>query len=121
MEEAGQRIRSAVERKDGKAEDGAIEDYQVAEIGALWRDFPDERLFLADLYERDKRWRAKSSLPDKRRRPTHSEDGSIAKALLADISKKAKFDAEGEAETVAKVLAGQYHDRDPFYTCWGVA
>ena len=106
IEEAGQRIRSAVERKDGKAEDGAIEDYQTAEIGALWQDFP-ERQFLADLYERDALRRAKSGTPDKRRRPTHSEGVRIAKALLADFPKKDKFDGEGEAETVAKVLAGQ--------------
>ncbi len=106
MEEAGQRIRSAVERKDRPAEDGAIVDRMSAEIGALWQDFP-ERQFLAGLYERDALRRAKSGTPEKRRRPTHSEGVRIATALLADIPKKAKFDAEGEAETVAEVLAGQ--------------
>ena len=106
MEEAGQRIRSAVERKDGKAEDGAIEDYQTAELGALWQDFP-ERKFLAKLYERDALWRAKSGTLEEKRRPTHNEGVRIAKALLADFPKKDNFDAAGEAETVAKVLAGQ--------------
>ncbi len=106
IEEAGQRIRSAVERKDEKAEDGAIEDYQTAELGALWRDFP-ERQFLAELYERDKRWRANSGTLEEKRRPTHSEGVRLAKALLADFPKKDKFDAEWEADTVARVLAGQ--------------
>ena len=46
IEEAGRRIRSAVERKDGEAEDGAIEDYQTAATRALWRDFPDQRRIL---------------------------------------------------------------------------
>ena len=106
IEEAGQRIRSAVERKDGKAEDGAIEDYQTAELGALWQDFP-ERKFLAKLYERDALWRAKSGTLEEKRRPTHSEGVRLAKALLADFPKKDKFDAAGEADTVARVLAGQ--------------
>ena len=105
MEEAGQRIRSAVERKDRPAEDGGIEDYQTAEIGALWQDFP-ERQFLADLYERDALRRAKSGPPDKRRRPTHSEGVRIAKALLADFPKKDKFDGEGEAETRCESAGG---------------
>ena len=55
IEEAGQRICLAVERKAGKAEDGAIGDYQIAATRALWRDFPDQRQFFATLYERDKR------------------------------------------------------------------
>ncbi len=55
IEEAGKRIRLAVERKAGKAEDGAIGDYQTAATRAWWRDFPDERRFHATLYERDKR------------------------------------------------------------------
>ena len=46
IEEAGRRIRSAVERKDGEAEDGAIEDYQTAATRALRRDYPDQRRIL---------------------------------------------------------------------------
>ena len=108
IEEAEQRIRSAVERKDGMAEDGAIEDYQTAASKALWRDFPDQRLFLATLYERDKRWRAKSGPLDKKRRPTHSEGLRIAKPILSDIpDTDERLNVEWEADTVAKVLAGQ--------------
>ena len=107
IEEAGQRIRSAVERKDGKAEDGAIVDYQTAEIGALWQDFPDERLFHATLYKRNKLWRAKSGPLDKKRPLSHREGVRIAKPLLSDIPDTDPLDVEWEADTVAKVLAGQ--------------
>ena len=107
IEVAGRRIRSAVERKDGEAEDGAIEDYQTAATRALWRDFPDQRQFLDELYERDDLWRTKSGSEDERRRPTHSDGVLIAKPMLSDIRDTDPLDVEWEADIVARVLAGQ--------------
>ena len=108
IEEAGRRIRSAVERNDGEAEDGAIEDYQTAATRALWRDYPDQRrILLNTLYERDDRRRTKSGPKDKRRRPTHSDGVLIAKPMLSDIRDTDPLDVEWEADIVARVLAGQ--------------
>ena len=108
IEEAGRRIRSAVERKDGEAEDGAIEDYQTAATRALWRDYPDQRrILLNTLYERDDRRREKSGSEDERRRPTHSDGVLIAKPMLSDIRDTDPLDVEWEADIVARVLAGQ--------------
>ncbi len=107
IEKAGQRIRSAVERKDGKAEDGAIVDYQTAATRAVWRDFPDERQFFATLYERHDLRRAKSVPREKRRPLTHREGLRVVKPLLPDIPDTDPLDVEWEADTVAKVLAGQ--------------
>ena len=108
IEEAGRRIRSAVERKDGEAEDGAIEDYQTAATRALWRDYPDQRrILLNTLYERDDRRRTKSGPKDKMRRPTHSDGVRIAKPMLSDIRDTDPLDVEWEADIVARVLAGQ--------------
>ena len=107
IEEAGRRIRSAVERKDGKAEDGAIEDYQTAATRALWRDYPDQRLSLATFYKRYDLRRAKSGRQDKRRPLTHREGVWIAKPMLSDIRDTDPLDVEWEADIVARVLAGQ--------------
>ena len=107
MEEAEERIRRAVERKDGKAEDGAIVDYQTAATRAVWRDSPDQRQFHATLYERYDLRRAKSGPPDKRRRLTHSDGVRVVKPMLSDIPDTDKLNVEWEADTVAKALAGQ--------------
>ena len=115
IEEAVRLIHSAVERKDGKAEDGAIEDYQTAATRALWRDYPDQRLSLAKFYKRYDLWRAKSGrrdkrrplTRDKRRLLTHSEGVEIAKPMLSDIRDTDPLDVEWEADIVARVLAGQ--------------
>ena len=107
IEEAVRLIRSAVERKDGKAEDGAIEDYQTAATRALWRDYPDQRLSLAKFYKRYDLRRAKSGRRDKRRPLTHSEGVRIAKPMLWHIRDTDPLDVEREADTVARVLAGQ--------------
>ena len=106
MEEAEERMRRAVERGDRKAEDEAIVDYMRAEIRAWWQDFP-ERPLLRRLYRRAASWReavgSLAGMPS----PTYMQGLQVARGLLADIPDKGKLDVEGEAEAVAKVLAGQ--------------
>ena len=104
-EEAVERMRRAVRRRDRKAEDEAIVDYTRAEMREWWQDFP-ERQFLTDLYRRAAQRRAKRST-DSTRRPTHQVGLRVARGLLADIPDTAPLDAEGEAVAVSRVLAGQ--------------
>ena len=107
MEEAVERMRRAVRRKDRKAEDEAIVDYTRAEMREWWQDFP-ERQLLTDLYRRANIRRAKrGSPPDGGRRPTHQVGLRVARGLLADISDTGSLDAEHEAAAVSRVLAGQ--------------
>ena len=106
MEETFRRMGQAVVRKDKKAEDAAITDYMRAEVRAWWQDFPEQGL-LTDLYQRAARRRAKSGSLDSRRRPSHEEGLRIARGLLADIPDVGPLDAEGEADAVARVLAGE--------------
>ena len=74
---------------------------------AVWRDSPDQRLFHATLYERHDLRRAKSGPLDKRRPLTHSEGVRVVKPMLPDIPDTDPLDVEWEADTVAKMLAGQ--------------
>ena len=106
MEETFRRMGQAVVRKDKKAEDAAITDYMRAEVRAWWQDFPEQGL-LTDLYQRAARRRAKSGSPDSRRPPSHEDGLQVAKALLADFRDTELLDALGEADTVARVLAGE--------------
>ena len=106
MEETFRSMGQAVVRKDKKAEDAAITDYMRAEVRAWWQDFPEQGL-LTDLYQRAARRRAKSGSLDSRRRPSHDEGHRVARGLLADIPDMGPLDAEGEADTVARVLAGE--------------
>ena len=105
-EEATDRMRRAVEARDKKAEDEAIMDYMRAEVRAWWQDFP-ERQLLTDLYQRDARRRAATGSLDSRRLPIHEEGLRVAKGLLVDLPDTGPLDAEGEAETIARVLAGE--------------
>ena len=105
-EEAVERMRRAVRRRDKKAEDEAIVDCTRAEMREWWRDFP-ERQLLTDLYRRDAQRRAKRGSPDSRRRPSHQEGLRVARGLLADIPDTGPLDAEHEAAAVSRVLAGQ--------------
>ena len=106
MEETFRSMGQAVVRKDKKAEDAAITDYMRAEVRAWWQDFPEQGL-LTDLYQRAARRRAKSGSLDSRRSPSHDEGLRVARGLLADIPDVGPLDAEGEADTVARVLAGE--------------
>ena len=106
MEEAEERMGRAVVLRDWKAEGAAITDYMRAEVRAWWQDFPERRL-LTDLYLRAARRRPATGSPDSRRRPSHDEGLRVARGLLADILDVGPLDAEGEADTVARVLAGE--------------
>ena len=106
MEEAWERMRRAVARRDRKAEDAAIVDFMRAEVSTWWQDFPERRL-LSELYRRDALRRAESGSLDSRRRPTHQEGLRVARGLLADILDPGPLNAEREAAAVSKGLAGQ--------------
>ena len=94
MEEAGQRMRRAVARRDRKAEDEAIVDYMRAEIRDWLQDFPARRL-LTDLYQRSARRTVATGSRDSRRRPSYEEGLRVAGGLLADIPDTGPLDAMG--------------------------
>ena len=99
-------MRQAVEARDKQAEDEAIVDYLRADMREWWQDFPEQKL-LTSLYRRAASRRAVSGSLDSRRRPSHEEGLRVAKALLVDFRNTERLDAEGEAETIARVLAGE--------------
>ena len=106
MEEAEERMGRAVVLRDRKAEDEAIVDYLRADMWAWWQDFPEQKL-LTDLYQRAARRTAATGSLDGRRLPSNEEGLRVAKGLLADLLDTGPLDAEGEAATVARVLAGE--------------
>ena len=106
MEEAMERIRRAVVRRDTKAEDAAVVDRMRAELLDLWRGYPERRL-LTELYRRAARRQEGSGSPDSRRLPSCQEGLRVARGLLADIPDTGPLDAEGESADVSKVLADQ--------------
>ena len=106
MEEGWERMGRAVVRKDKKAEDAAITDYMRAEVRAWWQNFSKQEL-LTNLCRRAASRRAGSGSPDSRRSPSHQEALQVAKALLVDFRNTERLDAQGEADTVARVLAGE--------------
>ena len=106
-EEAMERIRRAVERRDREAEEEAVEDYMRAEMREWWQDFP-ERQLLTRLYRRDARRRAGHGSPDSRRRPSYTEGLRVARELLVDIQDTSRLDSDWEYAAVSRVLAAQW-------------
>ena len=106
MEEGWERMGRAVVRRDWKAERAAITDYMRAEMRAWWQTF-SEQVLLTNLYRRAASQRAKSGSRDSRRRPSHEEGLRVARALLEDFRDTELLDAQGEADTVARILAGE--------------
>ena len=106
MDEAWERMREAVGRRDQEAEDEAFVDHTRAEVWEWWQGF-SERPLLTNLYWRADRREANSGSLDSSRRPSHSQGLRIAKALFAHISDKGQLDPEQESSTVAQALAAQ--------------
>ena len=106
MQEGWKRMGRAVVRRDRKAEGAAITDYMRSEVRAWWQDFPERRL-LTDLYLRAALRRETSGSPDSGRLPSHEDGLRVATALLEDFRDTELLDAQGEADTVARVLAGE--------------
>ena len=106
MEEGWRRMGRAVVRQDKKAEEAALWDYMRADMREWWQDFPEQRL-LRDLYRRTALRQANSGSPDSGRTPSHDEGRRIAEALLVDFQDTRPLDVQGEADTVARVLAGE--------------
>ena len=108
-EELEARILRAVGRRDGKAQEPAIEDYMRAEVREFWRGFP-ERQLLTDLFRRDALRRSGCRPCDRCRRPSGSEGLRIARGLWADVRGAGvlPFDARWESGAVSTVLAACY-------------
>ncbi len=106
MEEGWRRMGQAVVRQDKKAEETALGDYMRADMREWWQDFPEQRL-LRDLYRRAALRQANSGSRDSGRTPSHDEGRRIAKALLVDLQDTRPLDVRGEADTVARALAGE--------------
>ena len=103
-EAATKRIDWAVERRERKAEEEAIEDYMRVEVREWWEVFR-ERQLLTDLYRRGARRRAECGSLDSRRLPSHPEGIRIAKRLLAKVPRSNRFGPEWESEALSEVLA----------------
>ncbi len=104
---ANRRIGVALVRQDWEAEEAAIDDFLRGQFRAWLRDFPEGPLFTR-LLERAARWRSRSGTRDRdrSRRPTHPEGLRIARALLEGVTPPGPLDTEGEAATLAAMLAG---------------
>ena len=103
-EAAEMRMHLAVEQRDRKAEEEAIEDYMRAEVREWWENFPRREL-LANLYQRDARRKEGCSACDYCRPPTHSEGLRVAEIMLADVPDPKQFSPEWTSEAVSEVLA----------------
>ena len=107
-EEAMERIRRALKRKDKEATDAALVNCVRAEVREWWQAFPERRL-LSDLYQRAaRRGEGRKSHDGPSGLPSLQEGLRVAKALLADIAAAARFDFAWESETVSTVLADQW-------------
>ena len=89
-----------------EADKRALEEFMAARTWEWWQGYPERRLFSALLVRADlrkkKRWTGNG---DDRRRPTREEGLRIARPLLAGIPDEITLDAEGEYESVARLLA----------------
>ena len=87
-----------------EADKRALEEYMRARTWEWWQSYPERRLFSALLVRADLRKRLGGN-GDDRRRPTREEGLRIARPLLAGIPDEITLDAEGEYESVARLLA----------------
>ena len=117
-EELKERMHRALERRDRKAEDQAILDYERDELEEWWRWFPERRL-LTDLFWRDARRRAgcKCKGGSDCRRPYYLEGLRIARGLWADLqgASPLPLDVNWESSALSNVLADLYFP--PYGSC----
>ena len=102
-----QALESVIRLFEGRhleADKRALEEYMRARTWEWWQSYPERRLFSALLVRADLRKRLGGN-GDDRRRPTREEGLRIARPLLAGIPDEITLDAEGEYESVARLLA----------------
>ena len=120
--EAMERIRRAVGRKDGKAEEREILDRMMVEVREYWQDFPEIQL-LGEHYRRAALRKEGSGSPGSTEPPPETEPPSegeglrLARALLAHVPARSlqalvpgedRFDVEWESEALAITLADEW-------------
>ena len=114
--EAMERIRRAVGRRDGKAEEEAIVDRMRVEVREFWQDFPELQL-LGEHYRRAVLRKEGSDSPCSTELPSEEEGLRLAMAMLAHVPGRAlqaripgadPLDLEWESEAVATTLADQW-------------
>ena len=114
--EAMERIRRAVGRKDGKAEEKAIVDRMRVEVREFWQDSPELQL-LGEHYRRAALRKEGRGCPSSTELPSEEEGLRIAMAMLAHVPGRAllartpgadPLDLEWESEAVATTLADQW-------------
>ena len=105
-EQALESVLRMFEGRHLEADKRALEEFMAARTWEWWQGYPERRLFSALLVRADlrkkKRWTGNG---DDRRRPTREEGLRIARPLLAGIPDEITLDAEGEYESVARLLA----------------
>jgi hypothetical protein len=115
-EEVKERIRQAVERRDGKAEDEAILDGMRVETRELWQGFPELQL-LGDHFRRAALRKEGGGSPDSTDPPSEEEGFRLAKAMLAQVPGRSLLaqvpgadwlNMEWESESLSTVLADQW-------------
>ena len=103
-EQALESVLRMFEDRHLEADKRALEEYMRARTWEWWQGYPERRLFSALLVRADLRKRRAGSV-DERRRPTRPEGLRIARPLLSGIPDEITLDAEGEYESVARLLA----------------
>ena len=116
-EEAKERIRRAVRRRDGKAEEKAILDRLRVEVPEYWQDFPELQL-LGDLFRRASLRKEGGGSPGSTEPPTREEGSRIARAMLAHAPGRSllaqtqgdadRLDLEWESKALAITLADKW-------------
>ena len=114
--EAVERIRRAVGRKDGRAEERAIVDRMRVEVREFWQEFSELQL-LGEHYRRAALRRDGRGSPGNAEPPSEGEGCRLARALLAHVPGRAlrtpiqgadRFDVKWESEALAKTLADEW-------------
>ena len=114
--ETVERIRRAVGKKDGSAEERAIVDRMRVEVREYWQNFPKLQL-LGEHYRRAALRREGRGSPGSTEPPSEEEGRQLARALLAHVPGRAlrtpipgadRFDVKWESEALAKTLAGEW-------------
>ena len=119
-EEEVERIRRAVGRRNGRAEERAIVDRMRVEVREFWQEFPELKL-IGEHYRRAALRREGRGSPGSTELPTETpseEEGRrIARELLAHVPGRAlwatiqgpdRFDVEWESEALATTLADEW-------------
>ena len=111
-----ERIRRAVGRKDGRAEERAIVDRMRVEVREFWQEFSELQL-LGEHYRRAALRREGRGSPGSAETPSEEEGSRLAMALLAHVPGRAlrapiqgadRFDVEWESEALATTLADEW-------------